>query len=61
MTIEVEMVVDGGVVGDKLLQRRRSSESLHESFPSSERLMGIFARLFSHLVVSWRPAIQRSK
>ncbi len=43
MAIEIEVVVDGSVNGDKFLKRGIASETLHGSLSSSERLKGIFS------------------
>ena len=50
MAIEVEVIMDGCVNGDKFLKRDIASETLHGSLSSSERLMGIF-----------RPVVQPSR
>lgn len=45
VTVEVEVVVDGGLNGDEFLQSCRASETLHGPFPSSKRLMGVLGTI----------------
>ena len=39
VTFLIEMIVNGGMDGDKFLQTSRLSETLHRSLSSSQRLM----------------------
>ena len=45
MTLDVEVVVDGGVDGEKALRGSGRLEALHFSFSSSDRLMRVLGSI----------------